>query len=174
MLSHQQDRQDQLEVLRNDARVRAEREERERRRELREPSAPTTFSQFVQSDADVPRDRFHEVNSGSVVGAKSDIAGLYPAASAALSVQLPDEPPLGLDNPALESPFIVSEALATPTPAVADVAPPTTGVEKRSAGVGFSQTDDDPATFSQRDIPDAGGGRGAGSSSPRREIRRTK
>src|SRR6516165_9899337 len=66
------------------------------------PNPGTTFHQHALADALTPRGRFSAVETSYVVGSKPDISGAYPAASAAHQIQLPDEPPLGLDNPALD------------------------------------------------------------------------
>jgi len=89
MLESQRDQIDRRRVMRNDARV-------------KEQQRGTTFSQFAQADAEIPG-RFAAVAGANVIGSRADISGAYPACSPALAVQLPTEPPLGLDNPALES-----------------------------------------------------------------------
>jgi hypothetical protein len=87
MLSKQEEQIERVGVMRNDARVREQQ--------------GSTFHQFAEADAQIPG-RFSAVASSYVIGSKSDISGAYPAAAAAHQIQLPDEPPLGLDNPALE------------------------------------------------------------------------
>jgi hypothetical protein len=76
----------------------------------------TTMHAFAQADAQTPRGRFSAVETATVIGSKAGIASSYSACSSALAVQLPDEPPLGLDNPALE-PARPDEAQATDGPA---------------------------------------------------------
>src|SRR5215471_2023562 len=60
--------------------------------------------------------RFAAVNAAKVVGQSPAIAASYPACSPALAVQLPDEPPLAFDNPALET------SMAPPVEATGDPA----------------------------------------------------
>jgi hypothetical protein len=62
--------------------------------EASERARASTYSAFAQADANLPRDRFHQVNAGNVVGSKADIAGMYPAASAAHQTQMPPELPI--------------------------------------------------------------------------------
>ena len=84
-------------------------EQAERRRVFAQdqslPKQATTFHQFAQADADTPRGRFSAVSAAYVVGSKANIAASYPAASSAHQTELPPEPPLGFDNPALEVSF---------------------------------------------------------------------
>src|SRR6516165_7642874 len=68
------------------------------------PKQATTFHQFAQADANTPRGRFSAVDAAYVIGSKPDVASAYPAGPAWCAdpgSQLL-EPPLGLDNPALE------------------------------------------------------------------------
>jgi hypothetical protein len=93
-------------VLQNDARVREQ---------------GATFMSHTHSDAG---GRFAKIGAASVIG--STAVPQYPAASAAHQIQLPDEPPLGFDNPELEPPTMPSpveaqaggpaDAPATPLP----------------------------------------------------------
>jgi hypothetical protein len=82
MLSSQEEQAERRRVLANDQRV-------------REQSG--TFLSHTHMDEG---GRFAQVSNAQIVGA--DPIPNYPAASAAHQIQLPDEPPLGLDNPALE------------------------------------------------------------------------
>jgi hypothetical protein len=57
--------------------------------------------QFAQADAQTPRGRFSQIDAAYVVG--STALPHYPQASTPFQRDpVPDEPPLGLDNPALE------------------------------------------------------------------------
>src|SRR6516225_6383114 len=72
------------------------------------PNQASTFHQRAVADAAMPRGRFSAVEAATVVGANPTIdypAG--PAWSADPGAQCV-EPPLGLDNPALEVASIVS------------------------------------------------------------------
>jgi hypothetical protein len=97
-------------------------EQAERRRVFAQdqslPKQATTFHQFAQADADTPRGRFAAVSAAYVVG--STAVPQYPAASTPFQHDpVGDEPPLGLDNPALEPSFLASLAQA-PDPTSAD------------------------------------------------------
>jgi hypothetical protein len=102
MLESQIDQQERRETLRNDLKVRQEQEES--RRVFADQSLPnraTTFHQFAEADAATPMGRFSAVSAAVVVG--STAIPQYPQASAPFQCDpVPDEPPLGLDNPALE------------------------------------------------------------------------
>ena len=80
MLSSQEEQAERRRVLANDARVREQ--------------SGTFFSHTHMDEGG----RFAQVSNAQIVGADP-----IPAASAAHQIQLPDEPPLGLDNPALEN-----------------------------------------------------------------------
>ena len=98
MLSRQEEDRDRREVLRNDLRVRQQ-EPRMFAQDQSLPNQATTFHQFAQADANVPRDRYAGVNAAHVVGSTPDIAGDYPAGSAWCAdpgSQLV-EPPLGYE-----------------------------------------------------------------------------
>jgi hypothetical protein len=74
------------------------------------PKQATTFHQFAQADANTPRGRFSAVDAAYVIGSKPDVASAYPAGPAWCAdpgSQLL-EPPLGLDNPALEPSAVFS------------------------------------------------------------------
>src|SRR6516225_7524033 len=102
MLSSQEEQAERRRVLANDQRV-------------KEQSG--TFLSHTHMDEG---GRFAQVSSAQIVGQTA--APSYPAASSPWQIQLPDEPPLGFDNPAL-GPLAASPAQATgPTPADAPFA----------------------------------------------------
>jgi hypothetical protein len=84
-------------------------EQEERRRVLREQDRPSSMMDHYTNEVG---GRFTAEGAATVVG--RDNPHPYPAASPSWQIQLPDEPPLGLDNPTLEpaSPAL-PEALAT-------------------------------------------------------------
>ena len=115
MLSSQEDQRDRRETQRQDLSVRRQQEQ-----------TGGTMHAFAVADASTPRGRYSQVTTENVVGAKADIASAYAACSPALAVQLPDEPPLGEDNPALHPLGPASPAQApgpTSAPPLADVGP---------------------------------------------------
>jgi hypothetical protein len=75
----------------------AQRERQERIDDLRrQQQQGATLHGRAQADvAQMPPDRFASVNATTVIGSRPEIAGAYPAASAAHQVQLPDEMPTG-------------------------------------------------------------------------------
>jgi len=77
-------------------------EQQERRRVFAQDQSlrSSTFHQHALAEAETPRGRFSAIANAQVVGATA--VPNYPAASAAHQIQLPDEPALGLDNPALD------------------------------------------------------------------------
>jgi hypothetical protein len=81
-----------------------------------------TLHQFAVADAAIPRGRFAQVEATTVIGSKLDAAAAYPAASAAHQTELPPEPPLGFDNPALNESSAVLHVEATGDP-VSDAPP---------------------------------------------------
>jgi hypothetical protein len=94
--------------------------------------------------------RFAQVNAAKIVGQSPAIAASYLACSPALAVQLPDEPPLGFDNPGLENPTGVSvfPPVATGDPADAPSggsgpASSSGGLMSERAGSSLSQADQD-------------------------------
>jgi hypothetical protein len=139
MLSSQEEQHERRAVQANDARV-------------KEQSRTGTFMSHAQADAEIPG-RFAAISNAFVVGSKPDIAGAYPAASFAHQTQLPDEEPLGFDNPALEPlahapssqgqlgepdvPPLAGAPLPNPAPAFGGIG--------RGAGLGLSR---DPAGVS--------------------------
>jgi hypothetical protein len=82
MLSKQVEQAERRATLENDRRVREQ-----------------TGTFFSHTHDDIHQGRFAAIGPATVVG--STQFPPYPAASAAHQIQLPDEPPLGLDNPAL-------------------------------------------------------------------------
>jgi hypothetical protein len=64
----------------------------------------TTMHQFAVADAQTPRGRFSAIDAAYVVGSTPDVAGAYPAASAAHQVELPPEEPLGFAIDAMPEP----------------------------------------------------------------------
>jgi hypothetical protein len=106
-------------------------EQEERRRVFVQDQSlrSSTLHQHAQADAATPMGRFSAVSAAYVVG--STATPNYPAASAPFQCDpVPDEPPLGLDNPALEPSTLspvedsapVSE-VPSPDPLVDDVEP---------------------------------------------------
>src|SRR5262249_29243505 len=92
----------------------AQEEQAERRRVFAQDQSlrAGTFHQHALAEAEPPRGRYSAIANAQVVGATA--LPNYPACSPALAVQLPDEPPLGFDNPALEpSSALPSVAQAT-------------------------------------------------------------
>jgi len=106
-----------------------------------------TFHAFAEADAATPLGRFSAIANAQVVGATA--APSYPACSPALSVQLPDEPPLGFDNPALEPPTLSPSAVQAGEPIPGERAPLRMPGERAARGVGspLSQDDPDPRHF---------------------------
>jgi hypothetical protein len=110
MLENQIDQAERNRVLENDRRVMEQREQ-ERRVFADDQSLPrpgTTYNQFAQSDADIPRGRFTEHERSTVVGAQPTIN--YPAAAAHQHDPVGQEPALGYridEMPALDEPSTV-------------------------------------------------------------------
>jgi hypothetical protein len=97
MLNKQEEDRERRETLLNDQRV-------------REQSG--TFLSHTHMDEG---GRFAQVTNAYVVG--STALPQYPQASAPFQCDpVPDEPPLGLDNPALEPPSVLAEVQATSAP----------------------------------------------------------
>jgi hypothetical protein len=87
-----------------------------RQRQQREQSAASTFHQFAQQET-LPQGRFSApggISTPQVVGSVPAPSSQYPACSPALQVQLPNEPPLGSDNPALGVPPFPQEPAGAP------------------------------------------------------------
>ena len=82
MLESQIDQHERRRVMLNDQRVKEQQQ------------LGTTMRQFAQADADIPG-RFAAVANATVICSNADVAGAYPAASAAHQIQLPDEMPTG-------------------------------------------------------------------------------
>jgi hypothetical protein len=102
MLSSQEEQEERRRTLQNDVRVREQQREQ-----------GSTYLAHTHSDLG---GRYSAVGAQTIVGAQPITN--YPAASAAHQIQLPDEPPLGCDNPALDPPdlkpsFALPEAQAT-------------------------------------------------------------
>ena len=85
MLESQREQEERRRTLENDRRVREQR--------------GSAYIDYYTLEAG---GRFAQVAQATVIGSKATVAAAYPAASAAHQIQLPDEPPLALDNPALE------------------------------------------------------------------------
>jgi hypothetical protein len=103
----------------------------------------TTFHQRAQAFADeINQGRFAAIGSPTVVGAQP--VPQYPAASPSWQIQLPDEPPLGFENPAIEGPSAGSLLPAEQTGAPAGAA---AAVERLPPG--SAQSDDAGASFSK-------------------------
>jgi hypothetical protein len=99
MLSRQEEEAERIETMRNDASVREQQKQREAEHQRNEG---TTFHQFAQSQAgELSGGRFAAIGTPNVTGTAP--IPTYPAASPSWQIQLPDEPPLGVDNPAIES-----------------------------------------------------------------------
>jgi hypothetical protein len=140
MLSSQEEQEDRRRTMQNDVRVREE-----RRRMFADQSVPnlgTTFQQFAQSDADIDRGRFTTHERSTVIG--SSPTSVYPPGPAWCADPGAQcvEPPLGLDNPALESSTLspVEEsapALEAPSP---DALPKVTDDVELRAGARLSRT----------------------------------
>jgi hypothetical protein len=109
------------------------------------PKQAITFYQHALADADIPRGRFTEHERSTVIGSTPTPA--YPAGpawSADPGAQCV-EPPLGLDNPALEeaSTGLLSSPVEQTGPTSDDA--PSTPLGQRT-GVGSLSHSDDPAT----------------------------
>jgi hypothetical protein len=138
----------------------AQREQAQRRatldndRKVREQGG--TFLSHTHSDLG---GRYSAVGAQTIVG---QTPNPYPAASSSWQIQLPDEPPLGLDNPELEPSFLatspaqatgepsdapsdplVSERVGSPLslsddPTTEGLAPPSASPRAQPGGVGSS------------------------------------
>jgi hypothetical protein len=126
MLSRQEEEHERRAVLQNDQR-------------LREQQGGSTYIDHYASELG---GRYSSQGAAQIIGSNAGIASAYPACSPALAVQLPDEPPLGLDNPALEPPPPEAQELPNPASAVAPFA--SLDVERRGAGLGLSPNHGDP------------------------------
>ena len=142
MLSRQEDQRERERVLRNDQRVRQQQEQGSRvfaqDQSLRRTS---TFHQHALADADTPRGRFSAVENATVIGSKSGVASAYPAGPAWCADPGAQcvEPPLGLDNPALEpSMGLLSSPVEQTGPTLAD-APSTPSGQRADVGSLSSQ-----------------------------------
>ena len=137
MLESQIDQAERRATLRNDLKVQQQQEERRRTfaQDQSVPNPGSTFHAHAIAEAAMPRGRFSAVEASNVIG--STPLPQYPAASAAHQIQLPDEPPLSYDNPALEVASLVSTPQAPDDPADA---PSTPDVQR--AGSSLSQSGD--------------------------------
>jgi hypothetical protein len=137
MLSRQEEELERRAVLENDRRVR----EQQKRQ-----SEGTTFHQHAQAQADeTNQGRFAATGVPNVIGPTP--IPKYPAASSSWQIQLPDEPPLGFDNPALDELENVTGVLAPGAPAGATESSEIPPWRDRSSdnGAPLSQKDDDNA-----------------------------
>ena len=146
MLSSQEEQAERKRVLAQDLSLRQQQEERRRvfaqDQSLRRTS---TFYQHALADAETPRGRYSQVTTSYVIGSTPTPATAYPAASAAHQIQLPDEPPLGFDNPALEPCSAPPVAQEAPDPTSADAPPALPLALGQRTDVG-SLSSDDPTT----------------------------
>jgi hypothetical protein len=104
MLSRQEEERERREVLENDRRVREEQKKREQ-----------TGTYLSHTHDDIHQGRFGAIGAAVVVGAKADVASVYPAASAHQRDPVSAERPLGFrvdEMPPLE-PSAVSSVEAT-------------------------------------------------------------
>ena len=166
MLEKQIDQAERRAVMRNEQRVR---EGRVFAPDQSLPREATTFHQFAQADAEIPRGRFTAHERSSVTGATP--APSYPPASAWCAdpgSQLL-EPPLGLENPAFDPGPEVSPARPLPNPAPADATSSSDDCddERRDAGLGLSG---DPAGVSFPSPPGTSSDVVAGSPPPLRRF----
>src|SRR6516165_5910500 len=116
-----------------------QREQAERQRVFAQDQSvrqASTFHQHALADAQTPRGRFSAVETATVIGSKPDAASAYPAASAAHQIQLPDEPPLSLDNPALNPSEL--EAVSSAPQATNGPGDPSAPLGVERAGPSFS------------------------------------
>jgi hypothetical protein len=139
MLESQIDQAERRATLRNDLKVQQQQEERRRTfaQDQSVPNPGSTFHAHAIAEAAMPRGRFSAVENATVVGANPVIdypAG--PAWSADPGAQCV-EPPLGLDNPALEVASLVSTPQAT-----GDPTDPATPLAVERVGSPLSQSDD--------------------------------
>jgi len=127
-----------------------------------------TFHQHALAEAETPRGRFSAVSAAYVVG--STATPQYPQASTPFqSDPVPDEPPLGFDNPALEPLGLASSSAPvaqgnSPNPALAPSAP----LDVEQPGLGLSKM---TAQQPEASFPASGKrGHAAGSSRPHRRY----
>ena len=140
MLSSQEEQIEREATLENDRLVR---EAEQRRIQLE----GTTMHQHAQSAAnDEAGGRFAAINPTTVVGADPQLK--YPAASPSWQIQLPDEPPLGVDNSALEPSAVYSPVevgapvLEAPPSGVQATMSPADDVETGTGAPLFSSTEE--------------------------------
>src|SRR5262249_30297874 len=103
-----------------------------------------TMLGFAQEET-LERGRFSAVGRPVIIGSAPAVASAYPAASPALQVELPPEPPLGFENPELEPPTSLAQALPDSVPdAAASSNPPLSpDSAQRGPSRGLSQKDQD-------------------------------
>jgi hypothetical protein len=87
MLSKDEEMADRIDTMRNDLDV---------KRQQQQKTEGTTMQAFAQAQADeINQGRFAATGVPNVIGAKPEVAQMYPPASAAHQVDLPPEPALG-------------------------------------------------------------------------------
>jgi hypothetical protein len=135
MLSKDLERIEREQTMRQDA---------DWQRQLKEAAeAPATMHGRAAAEASINTGRFTQVNAAHVVG--SEPAVKYPAASSSWQIQLPDEPPLGPDNPALEPAVALPASPAAETGGAVSAPSPTSGVERPAPSLFSNQTTDEPS-----------------------------
>src|SRR5262245_17153216 len=126
---HQHQQQERRETLDNDRRLQG-----------------TTLHAFAQEET-LDRGRFSAVGRPVVIGSAPGVAAAYPAASPALQVELPPEPPTNYcidEMVPLEPPTAATSSAQAPASPVPDDAPSNNPPllspddERRGAGLGFS------------------------------------
>ena len=137
MLSSQEEQREREEVMRQDADLRRRQQEQVQR------ESSGTYLSHTHDDLS-GGGRFAALGNPTIVG--STEATRYPAAAAAYQIQLPDEPPLGFDNPVLEPSAVMLDAEQTDAPAGAtsssESLPPAQD-ESGDAGASLFQTKDE-------------------------------
>jgi hypothetical protein len=105
-----------------------------RRRQQEQAQREQSGTYLSHTHDDLSGGRFAALGNPTIVG--STEATRYPAASAAHQIQLPDEPPLGFDNPELEPSFASLASVQDPggaaarsSPADVEPAPPSSPVD---------------------------------------------
>jgi hypothetical protein len=94
LLSRQEEMLERQRTFENDLKLR-EQQGRVFAQDQSLPRQATTMHAFAEADANTPRGLFSAVEAATVIGSKSGVASVYPAASAAHQIQLPNEPPTG-------------------------------------------------------------------------------
>jgi hypothetical protein len=107
--------------------------------DVRQQQQGTTFFQHALVTADeTSQGRFAAMGKPSLIGQSPTPATAYPAASPASQVELPPEPPLGFENPALESPTGLPSPVDSPA---LDDAPTVFPSVEQHSGAGPSSSD---------------------------------